>query len=275
MGDRESIEHDVLRPYLEAYLEANFTVISIDYRLAPETKLCEIIEDVKDAFQWIRDRGPTEFMIDPHRIAVVGGSAGGYLTLMTGFCVKPRPAALVSFYGYGDITGKWYAEPDPFYLGMEIVPKDEAYSAVGEKPLSESSFSTERGARRGKFYLYCRQNGLWCQEVVGYDPLDQPEKFTRFCPVKNVSVDYPPTMLLHGDRDTDVPHAQSLMMAAELEHHGVTHALRILKGQGHGFEGVLVDGEWQRNDAPQVAKALGAVLDFLETHVASNSTDQP
>jgi hypothetical protein len=30
---------------------------------------------------------------------VLGGSAGGYLTLCTGYLVEPRPAALVSFWG--------------------------------------------------------------------------------------------------------------------------------------------------------------------------------
>src|SRR5690242_11997639 len=37
---------------LRALLEAGFTVVSIDYRLAPETKLPGIIEDVRDAFRW-------------------------------------------------------------------------------------------------------------------------------------------------------------------------------------------------------------------------------
>ena len=109
---------------LEKYLQAGYTVISIDYRLAPETKLAAIVEDITDAYAWVRANGPDLFKIDPDRIAVVGHSAGGYLTLMAGLRLRPRPKALVSFYGYGDITGPWYSRPDPFYSQMPAVSKD-------------------------------------------------------------------------------------------------------------------------------------------------------
>ncbi len=39
------------------YLQAGYTVISIDYRLAPETKLPQIIEDLQDAYSWVRKEG--------------------------------------------------------------------------------------------------------------------------------------------------------------------------------------------------------------------------
>ena len=112
-------------------LDAGYTIISIDYRLAPQAKLNDIIEDLVDAYRWVRIDGPKLFRIDPNRIAVVGHSAGGYLTLMAGFRLNPRPAALVSFYGYGDIAGDWYSRPDPFYSRQPAVPKEEAYQAVG------------------------------------------------------------------------------------------------------------------------------------------------
>src|SRR5262249_36915880 len=91
----------------ERYLKAGYVAGPIDYRLAPETKLKGIIEDVQDAFQWVRGKGPDLFKINPRQVAVVGHSAGGYLTLMAGFATLPRPQALVAFYGYGDITNEW------------------------------------------------------------------------------------------------------------------------------------------------------------------------
>jgi len=234
----------------EKYLDAGYTIISIDYRLAPQAKLPEIIEDLADAYRWVRIDGPKLFRIDPNRIAVVGHSAGGFLTLMAGFRLTPRPAALVSFYGYGDIAGAWYSRPDPFYNRQPAVAKEEAYQAVGTRVIAE-----DQGGNRGRFYLYTRQQGLWPLEVAGHDPDKDPRAFDPVCPVRNVSKDYPPTLLLHGDKDTDVPFEQSVLMAKELERHGVRHELITMPGRGHGFDGAMSD--------PEIAATFDRVLAFL------------
>lgn len=234
----------------EKYLDAGYTIISIDYRLAPQAKLPEIIEDLADAYRWVRIDGPMLFRIDPNRIAVVGHSAGGFLTLMAGFRLTPRPAALVSFYGYGDIAGAWYSRPDPFYNRQPAVAKEEAYQAVGTRVIAE-----DQGGNRGRFYLYTRQQGLWPLEVAGHDPDKDPRAFDPVCPVRNVSKDYPPTLLLHGDKDTDVPFEQSVLMAKELERHGVRHELITMPGRGHGFDGAMSD--------PEIAATFDRVLAFL------------
>src|SRR6516165_5242544 len=64
LGDRRGID-DTFRDPLVA---AGFAVVSIDYRLAPETKLAAILEDVQDACKWVRDKGPKLFQADPARI---------------------------------------------------------------------------------------------------------------------------------------------------------------------------------------------------------------
>jgi dipeptidyl aminopeptidase/acylaminoacyl peptidase len=56
-------------------------------------------------------------------------------------------------------------------------------------------------------------------------------------PVKNVTAEYPPTILIHGTADTDVPYEQSVMMAAEFDKHGVEHRLISLENGEHGFGG--------------------------------------
>ena len=81
---------------LEALLKADYVVVSIDYRLAPQVKLPAIIEDVPDACDWVRERGPELFRIRSDELFVLGQSAGGYLTMMAGLRVQPRPSALVS-----------------------------------------------------------------------------------------------------------------------------------------------------------------------------------
>jgi len=236
----------------EKYLNAGYTVISIDYRLAPQVKLQQIIEDLQDAYRWVRSEGPKLFLIDPDRIAVVGHSAGGYLALMAGFVLKPSPRAVVSFYGYGDIAGAWYSRPDSFYNRQPRVSKDEAYKAIGTRIVSDDLY----GNRMDKFYLYTRQQGLWPLEVVGHDPDREPALFDPFCPLRNVTKDYPPALLLHGENDTDVPFEQSVLMAKELERKGVQHELISMPGRGHVFDREMGN--------PEIAATFDRVLKFLD-----------
>jgi acetyl esterase/lipase len=250
MGHRGQIDRDLLGKLLKA----GYVAVSIDYRLAPETKLPGILDDVQDAYRWVREKGPALFNIDPKRVAVMGGSAGGYLTLATGYRVEPRPAALVSFWGYGDIAGPWYSRPDSFYTKMPAVPKEEAYQAVGGPVLSESVGKNNRS----RFYLYCRQQGLWPKEVAGLDPDKQPRAFDPFCPVRNVTAEYPPTLMVHGTKDTDVPYDQSAQMARELGRKGVAHELLTVKDAGHGLAGAKPS---------MVAETQERVLDFLKKHL--------
>jgi acetyl esterase/lipase len=242
--------------HLDRYLEAGFAVVSIDYRLAPETKLADILQDVQDAHDWVRAKGPELFLIDPDRIAVVGHSAGGYLTLTAGCRFQPRPRALVSFYGYGDITGAWYSRPDPFYSKEPAVSKEKAYQAVGKKIVCESLDEDQRW----HFYLYCRQQGLWPKEIAGHDPDLEPGAFDPFCPARNVSKDYPPTLLLHGDQDTDVPFEQSEQMARELKRHGVEYEFIRIRGGPHGFDSNMED--------LTVTQAFEQVMTFLKKQLA-------
>ena len=244
---------DVRGHQQERYLDAGYTIVSIDYRLAPETKLPEIIDDIGDAFRWVRKSGPALFNADPKRIGVFGHSAGGYLTLMSGFCTDPHPQALVSFYGYGDLVGPWYSRPSPFYCQQPMVSEEEARSAVGTSPLSEGG-----GHNRGRFYLYCRQRGIWPKEISGRDPSADPEFFRTYCPEQNVDSAYPPTLLLHGDQDTDVPYELSVDMARALASAGVEHELITIPGGGHGFD-------WAQDAA--ASQAFERVLAFLARHL--------
>jgi acetyl esterase/lipase len=249
-GSREYLkEHQ-----LKLYLNSGYTVVAIDYRLAPETKLEEIVIDIKDALEWVREEGPDLFNIDPKRIAAVGHSAGGYLAQMTGHCLEIPPKAIVSFYGYGDIIGDWYAKPDSFYCSLELIDKDVAYNSISDSVISEASFND-----RYDFYLYCRQNGLWPEAVSGRNPFKDKDWYNYYCPVKNITENYPPTLLLHGTDDTDVPFEQSVLMDSELELNGVPHKLIKMDGYGHIF-----DNPRNAFDDPIISNAFEEVLRFLK-----------
>jgi len=237
-------------------LAAGCILVSIDYRLAPETKLPGIIEDLEDAFRWIRQQGPRLFNADPDRVAVVGGSAGGYLTLTAGFRARPRPVALVAFWGYGDLVGPWYSTPSPHPAHHRLKPsREEAYQQVAGPPIADAR---DRKGNGGAFYQFCRQQGLWPKAVSGWDPHTEAEKFFPYMPVKNVTADFPPTLLVHGEEDTDVPCAQSVMMAAALRANNVEHRLMTYPKAEHGLAGA---------QPAKVEEAYAATVAFLRTHL--------
>lgn len=240
----------------DAMLEAGYVVVSLDYRLAPETQLPQIIADVEDGLRWVHDKGPELFHAKADRIAVAGGSAGGYLTLTAGFRAKPRPVALVAFWGYGDLVGSWYSEPSPHPRHNSVkVTREKAYEQVSGPAIADVR---NRKGDGGAFYQYCRQTGTWPQAVSGWDPHKEPEKFAPYMPVKNVTKDYPPTLLIHGESDTDVPYEQSVMMAAEFKRHGVAHRLIGLPHAEHGLEG---------GDKQHIDDAYRDAFAFLREHL--------
>lgn len=251
-GGRERINK-----HLQQVIRDGAIVVSIDYRLAPETKLPAIVEDVEDAFKWIRTRGPELFQADPKRIGVWGESAGGYLTLTTGFRVQPAPQVLVSVYGYGDLIGDWYSTPSPHPAHHRSkMTETEARAQVAGPPIANSR---DRQGNGGAFYQYCRQRGIWPAEVSGgWDPRRDAAKFHAYMPVKHVTPAFPPTILLHGTADTDVPFEQSVMMAAEFRKHGVPHRFIELANGEHGFGGA---------DPVKVEQAFQEAIGFVKKHL--------
>lgn len=234
---------------VELYTRAGYTYIAMDYRLAPESKLPDILADVADGIRWVRERGPAECPIRPDRIGVIGHSAGGYLALLAGARVRPAVQAIVSLYGYGDIAAPWYTQPSPHALQHPRVTEAAARAVVGTHPVSNA------GRERGTFYLWCRQNGAWPREVSGLPPA----AMHAFSPVHHVDAHYPPTFLAHGDQDDDVPCALSSGMAAALRAAGIDHECRILPGFGHVFDDHFAD--------PTVMETFVGVLTFLDKHL--------
>jgi acetyl esterase/lipase len=253
-GNRKSVPKNLL----DLCREEGYALVSIDYRLAPEVKLPEIIADVEDAFRWLRGAGAKVAHLDADRVVVTGGSAGGYLTLMTGVAVKPRPKALVAYWGYGDVDGDWYTKPSEFYRKqVPLIDKAEAYKGVGGKVITGSEDGIDFKPR-GRFYLYLRQSGLWTKEVTGFDPATEKARLDPYCPVRNVTAEYPPTLLVHGTEDTDVPYQLSADMAKELARHKVPHELVTVTGAGHGLAG---------GDKKLVADAHAKALTFIRTQM--------
>lgn len=246
---------DLREEQLKFYLKAGYSVVSIDYRLAPETKLPEIASDIRDAVQWVRENGSDSLRINPARIFIIGHSGGGYLALLSGYFSENPPAGIVSFYGYGDIQSAWYSKPDPYYRLQPLISEERANSLIYDSVITAASFDD-----RFDLYLYTRQNGTWPLLVTNHDPEKEAAWFTRYCPVKNINANYPPVLLIHGDKDTDVPFEQSVLMDRELELKKIKHKFIRMKNYGHVFD--LFEGGLSN---PDVSKVFNEVIDFLNS----------
>ena len=118
--------------------EQGYVAVTVSYRLAPKYPFPAAIHDVKAAVRWLRANA-AKYHIDPERIGVTGGSAGGHLAQFLGVTgdVKEfegdggnpeqssRVACVVNYYGPSDFTKSYgksvdAAEVLPLFLGGNL-----------------------------------------------------------------------------------------------------------------------------------------------------------
>ena len=135
-GSREVYHYYTKRMALRGFVAA-----TISYRLSREAVFPAAVADAKCAVRWLRAHA-AEYQIDPTRIAVLGGSAGGHLAMMVGYANDPtlegeggnaetssRVAAVVNLYGPADLTtvDARQATPVRRFLGGPFAEKPTAY----------------------------------------------------------------------------------------------------------------------------------------------------
>ncbi|KAI0333674.1 alpha/beta-hydrolase [Cubamyces sp. BRFM 1775] len=116
--------------------------ISVDYRIIPPATGHDILDDIKDVFNFLEQdvnrvirelwmassRTGRAFQIDPQRLAVSGSSAGGLCAYLAAIHANPRPKAVLSLYGMGgDMLTSHYLAPKcvPFFRGREILDPND------------------------------------------------------------------------------------------------------------------------------------------------------
>ena len=67
--------------------ELGYAAATVDYRVADQARYPAAVDDVRNAIQWLKDRAKT-YNIRPSRIALLGGSAGGHLVELIGYCCQ-------------------------------------------------------------------------------------------------------------------------------------------------------------------------------------------
>lgn len=172
-------------------VDSGYAVVSADYRLAPETKLNGMLEDVKDINVWLRKNGPKQFTIDTNKIADAGCSAGGYLALTSGFNAGSVPSAIVAI-----------SAPTGFSTGVtpmgdtSVLKQPGPYDVVSDSMISYGDYES-----RMALWRFLAKNRLAQYELFGFDPAKEPEKLSGYSLVNNIGPQYPPTFLIHAKND--------------------------------------------------------------------------
>ncbi len=177
-------------------LDAGFTVFAVRHGSAPLFKVPEAVADVRRATRFIH-LNAADYGVDPSRLGVFGGSAGGHLSLMLGLAGDD-----------GDPEAK-----DPVLAAPSHIAAVVAYFP----PVDLTGFT----GPNDRF------------PALDFNA-DQIESVS---PIFHVSADDPPSLMIHGDKDELVPLSHSERILASFQEAGVTSDLIVLEGAAHGFRG--------------------------------------
>lgn len=176
-------------------VDRGFAVASISYRFSQEAIFPAQIEDCKDAIRWLR-LNAAKYGYDATRIGVWGASAGGHLVALLGTSGNgaDKVQAVVDFFGPSDLT-----QMSKFPSKMDHDAPDSPESRLIGGPIQQNK-----------------------------------EKAALASPLRFVTKDDPPFLVVHGAADPLVPPNQSELLEAALKKAGVPVEYIVLKGAGHG-----------------------------------------
>jgi acetyl esterase/lipase len=202
-----------------------YTVFAVVHGSQPRYTIPDVLTDMHRAVRFIRSHA-ADYKIDPDRIGITGGSAGGHLSLMQGTAGTPgdpkakdpverassRVRAVACFFPPTDFLN--YGKPGENALGRGVL---KAFHA----PFAFQEFDAKRG---------------WAGEFV---PITDEAKILeigrQISPINHVTAESAPTLIMHGDKDTLVPIQQAEIMIAKLKAAGVPAELVVKPGAGHGW----------------------------------------
>ncbi|MGX7107106.1 alpha/beta hydrolase [Hutsoniella sourekii] len=218
---------DLPEVYLEMLTQAGYGLLSLDYPLAPESQLADILQVVKDWGNWWLSKGPTSLDL-PEKLPCypMGRSAGGYLAtyLMT---KREGFAGLISLYGYYNLNDASFKVPAREFLKYPKVNPQIIDQLVGEEPIFQGPME-----QRYPIYLASRQDGSWMDQVIGSD-----HTASDFSISKDALGRIPQAFIAAAKQDPDVPSRQSRQMAANI----LNSELEIIDSQEHDFDRTQVE----------------------------------
>lgn len=205
-------------------LRRGYTIFAVCHISQPDSTVPEIIDDVSRGIRTIRHRAK-EYGIDPNRIGVTGGSAGGHLSLMLATRGKePHPAPKDDV----DRESAAVQAVAIFYPVTDLLNLDGSTEDLGDGGPPKSFVKA--------FGPEAQNKERWQQ--IGRDT----------SPIYFVDQELPPTLIYHGDADTLVPLKQSERFRDEASKYDRQVKVVVHKGGSHGWVSMVWDirafGAW-------------------------------
>lgn len=124
-------DYEQFSSYMAAH---NYTVVTIDYRHAPEHQFPKQLEDVENALNYIQSHADY-LEVDLTKIAVMGRSAGGHLATLAGYKENAISfKAVVNYYAPVDLAHGYYDLPTPDPIDVQKILGDFLGGTPEEKP---------------------------------------------------------------------------------------------------------------------------------------------
>jgi acetyl esterase/lipase len=202
--------------------ERGYTVFAVVHGSQPKFAIPEVLNDMHRSVRFIRHHA-RDYGIDPDRIGIYGGSAGGHLSLMQGTAgdkgdPKARDAvdressrvqAVACFFPPTDFLN--YGKPGEVALGRGVLISFQAPFEFQELDRSRNVF------------------------VPVVDHAQVHAIGRAISPYYHASADDPPTLIIHGDADKLVPIQQAERMVGALKEAGAEAKLVVKPGAAHGW----------------------------------------
>jgi acetyl esterase/lipase len=190
--------------------ELGCVMVSVDYRLAPETPFPGSVEDCYAALRWLHANAG-ELGVDTTRLAVGGGSAGGGLAAALALLARDR----------GEI-------PIVFQVLISAMLDDRTVTLERPHPYT------------GEFVWTRESNRFGWTALLGQEPgSDGISPYAAAARAENVA-HLPPAFIAVGALDLFLE--ENMEYARRLIHAGVPTELHVYPGAYHGFQ--LVPSAW-------------------------------
>jgi len=226
------------RPFFRHLVAQGHTVMDVSYRLCPEVDIYGMIGDVKHAIAWMKGNA-ARYGVDPEKIILGGGSAGGHLAQLAGYTPghpKLTPEDLsntdlsvcgvISYYGFTDVLAMYQ------YMNMQSL-EDPPPVPVGK------NLGPNGGMRyMGRFDI-----------LLGGWPENEADIYQLVSPITQVHPGCPPTLLIQGEQDIFCPADATRVHHTKLIEAGVPAINVVYPYTNHAFDLLLP----QMNPAAQSA----------------------